>query len=95
MRSLEAGELLAPQLATQPLWRDFVYQSEPQPFNALRARPEALLDALEAPQPISQAQYDADLALIVAEEKALFLTFTQQAIVRTGLLRIKEPQNRK
>lgn len=62
---------MAPQLATQPLWRDFVYQSEPQPFNALRARPEALLDALEAPQPISQAQYDADLALIVAEEKAL------------------------
>lgn len=92
---LEEGELLAQRIAEQPLWRDFLYQTESQPFNALHTRATALLDALDAPQPISQAQYDADLALIAAEEKALFVTSTEQAIVRTGLLRIEPPQNRK
>lgn len=83
--ALEEGPLLGQKLIEQPFWSDFVRQSDPQAFEALRVRIDTLLDRLTALEPISQEEYDADMLLIAAEEKTLLLTLTEQALKRAGL----------
>lgn len=80
----EEGPQLAQRILEQTFWTDFLRRSNPQPFDALRAREEALSDAVEAPEPISQAAYEAGQALIAADFKALFVSLTEQAIARAG-----------
>lgn len=80
----EEGPKLAQRVIEQEFWTDFLRRSNPQPFDALVAREEALNDAIKAPEPITQAAYEAGQDLVAADFKALFLSLTEQALERAG-----------
>ncbi|WP_338510437.1 DUF6543 domain-containing protein [Pseudomonas trivialis] len=90
--ALEDGSLLDQRISEQPFWDIYVRHSNPKAFDGLRVRVESLLDSLEALEPISQAEYDSDMALIAGEEKTLLLNLTQQALKRACLERIETAQ---
>ncbi|MGF6096283.1 dermonecrotic toxin domain-containing protein [Pseudomonas sp. 18175] len=85
--ALEEGPLLEQQIISQPFWADFVKLSYPKLFQQFRLRAEALLDQGDVPP----GSYTAGMRVIEADQRALILKLTREAMQRAKLQRTEIP----
>ncbi|KTB67868.1 hypothetical protein AO066_27670 [Pseudomonas fluorescens] len=86
--ALEEGDLLRKSIGEQPFWLGFLKQSNPGPFQALQAEAEAAFDRYATSEP---ARFEAEMANLATQDKALVAKLTGQALDRARLPLIGAP----